>query len=443
MVRASDGSWREADWETALTTAARGLRALVENAGAQALGVLAHPSSTLEELHLIERIAAGLGTANIDHRLRRRDFRDQASDPLHPSLGLKLAEVDGLDGLLVIGSNLRHELPMLAHRVRTAAKRGARVGFINPVAFEYLFPLAGTLTGSDLVALLAGVLAAALDGAAPPAAVAPLLAKATTGEQERALAAALKTGSRRAIWLGALALRSGFHAELRRLAQALAAVTGATFGELAEGGNAVGAHLAGVLPHRTTGGARRPGQGLHALDMLERPLAGYLLHGIEPGADSGAKVALEGAKFIVAITPYASAELKQIAHVLLPSGTFAETSGTYVNLEGRWQSHPGAAQPLGQSRPGWKVLRVLANHLDLPGFEYQSSEDVRDELQALLAAPPPPVVAAAAVLPAAVPCDVVDVPMYQIDPVLRRASSLQDTREGKGRSVVYLAGGTR
>jgi NADH-quinone oxidoreductase subunit G len=442
LVRAADGSWREADWETALTTAAGGLRALIANAGAQALGVLAHPSSTLEEHHLLARIAAGLGTANIDHRLRRRDFRDQAADPLHPSLGLKLADVDQLDGLLVVGSNLRRELPLLAHRVRKAARRGARVGFINPAAFDYLFPVAGALTGTDLVGALAGVLAATLDGAAAPASVAGLVRSATVTDAHRALATALRSGERRALWLGALALRSGAYAELRQLAQALAAATGATLGELAEGGNAAGAHLAGVLPHRTAGGAVRARAGLNARAMLEQTLAGYLLHGLEPAADSGLTTALGDAKFVVAVTPYASEELKRVAHVLLPCGTFAETSGTYVSLEGRWQSHGGAAQPVGQARPGWKVLRVLGNHLELPGFEYQSSEEVRDELQAALSGKPALATQSGPLAPAAA-VDIIDVPMYQVDPVLRRAASLLRTREGQAATAVYGAGGAR
>ncbi len=144
LVRGSDGGWREADWETALAAAAKGLGKVVDHAGAGGVGVLAHPSSTLEELHLLARIAAGLGTPNIDHRLRRRDFRDQAADALQPGLGLAIAAVEQLDGLLVVGSNLRRELPLLAHRVRKAARRGARVGLVNPAAFPLLFPLSGT-----------------------------------------------------------------------------------------------------------------------------------------------------------------------------------------------------------------------------------------------------------------------------------------------------------
>jgi len=441
LVRGSDGGWREADWETALAAAAKGLGKVVDHAGAGGVGVLAHPSSTLEELHLLARIAAGLGTPNIDHRLRRRDFRDQAADALQPGLGLAIAAVEQLDGLLVVGSNLRRELPLLAHRVRKAARRGARVGLVNPAAFPLLFPLSGTRVTADLARALAGILSAALDGAAPPPQLAALLRGVPVGDTERALAATLKGGERRAIWLGALALRSDNYAQIRQLAQALAAACGATLGELAEGGNAAGAYLAGVLPHRSAGGARRAQVGKDARAMLEHPLAGYLLHGLEPAADSGLQANLSAAKYVVAVTPYASEELKKVAHVLLPAGTFAETSGTYVNLEGRWQSHAGAARPVGQARPGWKILRVLANQLGLAGFDYQSSEEVRDELRAALEGVQAQA-AAPAELGASAPVDAVqDVPMYQVDPVVRRAAALQRTREGQATLAVYGGGG--
>lgn len=175
--------------------------------------------------------------------------------------------------------------------------------------------------------------------------------------------------------------------------------------------------------------------------MLEQPLAGYLLHGLEPAADSGLQADLSAAKYVVAVTPYASEELKKVAHVLLPAGTFAETSGTYVNLEGRWQSHAGAARPVGQARPGWKILRVLANQLGLAGFDYQSSEEVRDELRAALEGVQAQA-AAPAELGASAPVDAVqDVPMYQVDPVVRRAAALQRTREGQATLAVYGGGG--
>ncbi len=447
---AADGQWIETDWETALARAAEGLR----GRGAQ-LGVLASPSATLEELYLAGRIARGLGSGNIDSRLRQRDFRDQAADPLQPGLGLRIADIESLQGLLLVGTNLRREAPILAHRVRKAARRGAKVALLNPAVFEYYFPVAAYLQSAPAaqVADLAAILCAAAEaaGAAVPEHLSQAVAGAEVGDQHRAVAAALAAGgadAKRAIWLGALALRHPRFADLRALAAALAQVTGASLGVLAEGANAAGAHLAGAVPHREAGGKPVSAAGLTAADMLTRPLASYLLvGGVEPWADAPASDAarvLGQAELVVAITPFASETLRRVAHVILPAGTFAETSGTYVNLEGIWQTQTGAAAPVGESRPGWKILRVLGNLLGLSGFEYESSEEVRAELAALIAA--------SAAQPAAAYAgrhavgreagaqsaqSVVDIPMYQIDALVRRAPSLQRTREGRLAAVTY------
>lgn len=445
-----DGEWVETDWETALEKAAEGLR----GRGAE-LGVLASPSATLEELYLAGRIARGLGGGNIDSRLRQRDFRDQGADPLYPNLGLRIADIDSLQGLLIVGANLRREAPVLAHRVRKAARRGAKVALLNPAVFSYHFPVAAYLQSgpADQIADLAAVLRAAVEaaGATVPQHLAQVVGGAEVAEQHRAAAAALASGdasAKRAVWLGALALRHPRFADLRALAAALAQVTGASFGVLAEGANGAGAHLAGAVPHRQAGGKPASSAGLTAADMLSRPLKSYLLlGGVEPWLDapeSDAERTLGRAELVVAVTPFASETLLEVAHVLLPAGTFAETSGTYVNLEGVWQSQTGAAAPVGESRPGWKILRVLGNLLALPGFEYQSSEDVRAELAALVGSPTaysapaysgqPPVAREASSQSAQ---NVVDVPMYQIDAVVRRAPSLQRTREGRTPAVTY------
>ncbi len=432
MVRQADGVWKEVDWDTALAAAAEGLRSNGE------LGVLAHPSSTLEELYLLARLADGLGTANIDHRLLQRDFRDQDADPLHPSLGLPIAAVEKLGALLVIGSNLRAEAPILAHRVRKAARAGASVCFINPTAYDYLFPVAQNLAVAPAtwVRTLAGVLSAALNGVAPEGAVSALLQGVQPTAAEAAIAAALRAGGTRALWLGALAIGHHDYATVRLLARELARVTGASLGELAAGGNATGASLAGVLPHRVLGGMPRQRSGLDARAMLEKPLGAYLLFGTEPWADSRVSQAqntLAQARFVVSITPFVSDATRAVSHVILPAATFAETSGTWVNLEGTWQSVPGAAKPLGEARPGWKVLRVLGNQLGLQGYEYQSSTEIVDELRMRLKdvatpayrsafSPNANTVSAQALS---------DVPMYQIDPLLRRAGSLQRTQTGQ------------
>src|SRR6185436_15230532 len=446
MVREA-GEWKQVTWEVALETAAKGLKA----AGVE-LATLASSSATVEELYLLSRLTRSLGSANIDHRLRQQDFRDQDADPAAPGLGgLAIADIDQLDALLVVGSNLRREAPVLAHRVRKAAKSGAKVAFVNPARYDYLFPVAGYLESSPAkqVGDLAAVLAAVLEGATAPKHLASLVSAAQVNTAHRTIAAALKAGSKRAVWLGALALRHPAYADLRALAAGIAAATGATLGTLAEGGNAAGAYLAGAVPHRDAAGLKPAAAGKSARDMLATPHKAYLLFGgAEPWADglgADAVRTLGAAPFVVAVTPYADDTLKSVAHVLLPISTFVETSGTYVNLEGLWQSFAGAAKPLGEARPGWKVLRVLGTLAGLADFDYQSSEEVREELRARCAdiaadsyqgAFQVTGEAKAAVSDARV----VDVPMYAIDAVLRRSPSLQRTREGKGAPVVYGGG---
>jgi len=443
MVRQGEGTgteWKRVTWEVALETAAKGLKAV----GAD-LATLVSSSATVEELYLLGRLTRSLGSGNIDHRLRQTDFRDQDADPAAPGLGgLSIAAIDQLDALLIVGSNLRREAPVLAHRVRKAAKRGAKVAFVNPARYDYLFPLAGYLESSPANQLgdLAAIYSAVLDGAAAPEHLAALVSGAQVNTAHRTIAAALKGGAKRAIWLGALALRHPAYADLRALAAGIAAATSATLGTLAEGGNAAGAYLAGAVPHRDAGGLSSATAGKSARDMLAAPHKAYLLFGgTEPWADgfgADAVRTLGGSAFVVAATPYADETLKSVAHVLLPISTFAETSGTYVNLEGLWQSFSGAARPLGEARPGWKVLRVLGNLAGVADFDYQSSEEVREELRARCAGIAATSYQGTHVVKTGAPeARVIDVPMYAIDAVLRRAPSLQRTREGKLAPLVY------
>jgi NADH-quinone oxidoreductase subunit G len=436
--------WVQSDWESALTQVAEGLRARAPD-----LGVLVSPTATLEELYLAQRLARGLKSDNIDHRLRQRDFRDALADPVFPGLGMPIAAIDELDALFIIGSNLRREAPLLAHRVRKAARRGAQVSFLNPARFPYLFAVKANRVAApkDFVAELAAILAAAaqLNGKAVPAHLAEVVGRATPNAEQQALAQALLSGARRAVWLGALAARHARFIDLRALAAALAALTGATLGRIAEGGNAVGGCLAGALPHREAGGRGVANPGLNVREMLQKPLRAYLLvGGIEPTIDAldpEALRTLAKAEFVVAVTPFASEEMKAVAQVLLPMGTYAETSGTFVNCEGVWQSQTGAAAPVGETRPGWKILRVLGNLTNLPGFDYQSSEDVLREVRGRCEDLPPGGYHgshAVGVAPAgADEAGLIDVPMYQSDALVRRAPSLQRTREGRMPLVTY------
>jgi len=441
MVR-EGGAWREVDWETALEAAANGLRQVVREHGAAQLGVLVSPAASTEEAYLAARLARGLGSENVDHRLRRQDFRDPAGDPVAPLLGCSIADLEQASAVLLVGSDVRREVPIVAHRIRKAAvRRGAMVASISAKSLDVLFPLEANLAsnGLGMAQHLAAVIVAAsrASGRAAPANVATALDGIAPAVEHERIANMLAAGERRVILLGGLAERHAAYAEIRALAAALADLTGARLGYLPEGANSVGASLAGAVPQRGVAGRPVARPGLAAVEMLNVRLRGYLLVGGLEGADfaqpSAVEAAMRGAQCVVAITPYAGEEQKASATVILPSAAFAETSGTWVNAEGRWQSVPGAARPPGEARPAWKVLRVLGNLLGLGGFEYLSSEEIRDELQREVAefeqATPPSAFAPGrlAALDATR-----EVGLYSVDAVVRRSRPLQDTREAQG-----------
>ncbi len=430
-----DGNrWLEVDWSTALNTVAEKLN-LVKQQNPQQIGVLSSPMATVEEAYLTQRIARGLGTNNLDHRLYRADFTDQEFDPVFPWLGCSIAELEQMSGVLLIGSNLRKEAPLLAHRIRKAAvKKGAQISFINAHSYKYLFPVAHYLAsnGLGMVDHLAAVVAAAAQAksVAVPAGVQTLVQHAQINDTHRSIAAQLSSGERQHILLGISAQRDGAFAQLRALAAALSQITGAKLGYIADGGNTVGAHLAGVLPHRGVAGEALSVSGLDVVSMLEAKLKAYVVVGSIEAQDlpAAAIANMRANGFVVALSSYASA--KEYADIVLPIGTFAETSGTYVNVEGRWQSVPGAAKPLGEARPAWKVLRVLGNLLNLPNFDYETSEQVRDELQSFTSH----VIAnnqyqntTAVVRHSSI--SAAEVQLYAVDAVVRRATALQLTRE--------------
>ncbi len=434
-----EGELRPVDWETALAAAVDGLSQARDRHGPKSIGFLASPSSTVEEFFLAAQIARALGTDNIDHRLRQTDFSGQDRDAAFPGIGVALTDIDKLQGILVIGSHLRAEVPLLAHRIRTAAiKGGAKVAFLNPQRFEYLFPaLQHALDGKDLLTEMCGVVhaCAQISNQSVPAGI----ATASVSDDHRALARALLNGERRAVFLGHLAQRHPAYSQIIALARVLAQLSGATFGVITEGANAAGAYLSGAVPHRHSGGEPRSHAGLHARSMLDSVLQAYVLLGDIDAPEDFAKgpASLQRSEFIVAITPHLSQALRSVAHVVLPIGTFAETSGTYVNCEGRWQSWAGAAKPVGESRPGWKVLRVLGNLFGLPGFEYATSEEVRDaakvlcNLEASVLSGAHATEAHADARSAAIAAPWVHVPIYQSDALVRRSASLAKTNGGQ------------
>jgi NADH-quinone oxidoreductase subunit G len=433
-----DGNLQTVDWEVALTAAAEGLQkaAAVNKA---ATGFLASPMATVEELYLLAQIARSLGSANIDHRLRQLDFRAQEREAAFPHLGLKVAEVELLDGALIVGSDLRHEMPLLAHRLRKAAiKNGAQVAFVNPRAFDYMFPVAAYLTSTDLLAELTALVhaAAGTAGKVVPSGV----AGANVTDAHKSAVAALSHGARRAVILGTLAQRHPAYAQLKALCAALADLCGASVGCITEGPNAAGAYLAGAVPHREPGGAPVTAAGMSARQMLESPLKAYvLLGGIDPANDFGVEsAALASADLVVAVTTHLPESLRNSVHVVLPIGSFAETSGTYVSAEGRWQSWAGASKLPGESRPGWKVLRVLANLLNVPGVDFNSSDEVRDALKALSGTRIEAASAGSGPMPnGEIPRGAwMEIPPYQCDVLVRGSEPLQKTKDGRATRAV-------
>jgi len=421
------GEWRELDWEDALGVAADALR----NAESGKSGFVVSPSVTVEEAHLLAKLAAHLGTANIDHRVMRRDLTDQDNDPVFPSLGCGIADIEDQGAILVVGSNLRAEAPIIAHRVRKAALGGGCVSFVNAARHEYLFDVHAYLEGG-LVDQLAGVVVAAAGKDALPASVASLCKGVTASEAHKAVAASLKSAPDALVLLGNVAGRSAAYGAVRALVLALCDLTGATMGSLSEGANAAGVSLAGVLPHRTAGGAARKTPGLGVAAMLEADLDAIVLLNLEPDADIGvvddAVKALARQKFVVALTPFMSDALAEVADLLLPIGSFAETSGTFVNVEGKWQSFGGVASPVGESRPAWKVLRVLGNLVEAPGFDFVTSEDVLEEARAAFGeVGPGKPRQGSATATKGLADDVGDIAIYAIDGLVRRARALQQT----------------
>ena len=425
MVRGDDGQWREASWNDAMQTIVAGMNAVREKFGADQLGCIGSATSTTEELALLARLGRALGTENVDFRLRQTDARLDDALAGVPWLGMPLTALNELDRVLVVGSFLRKDHPLMAQRLRQAVKRGAQVSFIDSAADNPLFnAIAGRMTvaPSQLANSLAQVLVAvakAKDSAVPAG-----LEGVQVSAEAQQIADSLASGERVAILLGNMAVNSDQASVIAANANAIAQASGATLGFLTAGGNTVGGYLANAVPGKG---------GLTAEQMLAQTLRAYLVLNVEPALDSDlgerAVETLKSATFSVALTSYRSAA-EQWADVMLPVSPFTETSGTFVNAEGRVQSFKGAAAPVGDTRPAWKVLRVLGNLFQLDGFDDETSESVRDSVMAagVESRLSNQINLAASVLPAASGLErVADVPIYRSDALVRRSAPLQET----------------
>ncbi|OXJ34879.1 MULTISPECIES: NADH-quinone oxidoreductase subunit NuoG [Burkholderia] len=430
------GQWIETDWQTALEYVAKGLKGIAADHGANALAMLASAHSTAEELFLVKQLANELKTPNVDFRLRQQDF----SAPVQgaPWLGMPIADLSNVDAAFVVGSFLRRDHPLFAARLRQAAKNGAKLHFLHATGDDALIPTAQRIVAAPSAWLdqLAGIAAAVaqLRGVALP----DTLAGVTASPAAQAVAQSLANGERRAVLLGNVAVRHPEFAKLHAVAKWIADNTGATFGFLTEAANTVGAHVVGALPGEG---------GLNAREAFAQPRKGYVLLNVEPEFDTAdpaqALAALNQAEMVVVMSPFKHG--LDYADVLLPVAPFTETAGTFVNAEGTVQSFNGVVRPLGDTRPGWKVLRVLGSLLGLPNFEYETAEEVR------LAALGDAGVAGrlsnqTSVAPARAAANaanggferLADVPIYHADALVRRAGALHLTAAAKAANAAAL-----
>jgi len=427
------GAWKTVDWTTALEYVANGLKLIKAEHGANAIGALGSAHSTVEELHLLAKVVRAFGSENVDFRLRHADFGNQAQFGHAQWLGTSIASLSELDRALVVGSFLRKDHPLFAQRLRQATRRGAQILSINASVEDWLMPVTARITAapSAWVQALADVAAAV---SLSTGAAAPADGEAT--EAAKAIAASLLTGTCRAVLLGNAAAQHPQASSLLSLANWIAAQTGATVGYLTEAANTVGAQLVGALPQAG---------GLNAGQILGNAgLKGLLLLNNDPLLDSAngaaAAKALAAAEMVVVMSPFKTGV--EYADVLLPTAPFTETSGTFVNADGRAQSFVGVVTPLAETRPGWKILRVLGNLLALDGFQQESSEQVKSEalgvgndFSARLGN------ASTAAIQAATSTGIerlADVPIYATDALVRNATSLQLTTDARNARFAAL-----
>ncbi|MBF5003518.1 NADH-quinone oxidoreductase subunit NuoG [Diaphorobacter caeni] len=421
------GEWKEVDWQTALEYVANGLRGIKNDHGADSIGALVSPHSTLEELYLAGALVRGVGSDNIDHRLRNAEF---AKGEGVQWLGTSIASLSTLQSVLVVGSNLRKDHPLFAQRIRQATRKGCAVNAINAKVYDWAMPVSQAIVAP--AAMWTDALAQVVAAVAAEKSMPTPIAVDSVSEGARAVAASLLSGERKAILLGNAAAHHGYASNLLALAQWIGENTGASVGYLTEAANTVGAQWVKAQPQQG---------GLNAGQMLQGALKAALLLNTEPEFDSAAgaaaKAGLNNAQMVVTMSPFKTN--MDFSDVLLPITPFSETAGTFVNAEGRVQSFHAVVKPAGDARPAWKVLRVLGNLMGLADMNYETSQDVLTRItgkqagevtqvpaELLNNATSAPLKAASAA--AGEPCVA---SIYQLDSLVRRAPSLQLTADGR------------
>ena len=451
-----DGDWEKVDWVEAFEYASKKLKGIIDKEGAKSLGALASPSSTTEEFYLLQDLMHALGSFNVDHRLRQFDFSHQTSIGDYPGLNCKLSDINEADVILIIGSDLRQEQPIIHHRVRQAVRNGAKVFVINPAKFLMRFDVADMFIANinDLPKRLAEYVKCLSDEMPdkPLGESGTKLFASLSPENELVLAAkALANAKNPVVLAGQIALNHPQASAMYSFVEIIGTHVNASGGYMTEGANTAGAWLAGAIPHRGPGGQENLDPGLNAKQMLgERTsLKGYLLLNVEPDLDCayGSQVLdhLKNAECVIAMSAFMGEGIKQCAEVIFPVAAFTETSGTFINAMGDWQSFKGAVKPKGDARPAWKVLRVLANFLQLEGFDYASSEDVLARFKAELDKDKKPLVDYRGILPLQFSDAqqqlqrLATVPLYATDALVRRAKSLSQTQDFRQEQCVRMS----
>ena len=427
------GQWKEVDWQTALEYVANGLKQIKADHSASAIGTLISPHSTLEEMYLATQLVRGLGSDNVDARLRYAEFGQPEAIRY---LGTSIASLSNLQSALIVGSNLRKDHPLFALRIRHAARKGCAVSAINSVAYDLAMPVANSITApaAQWVQALADV-ATAVAAEKKISVQAELVEALRQAQGERnqqaqgerdetalRIAKSLLKGERKAILLGNAAAHHSNASSLLALAHWIGQQTGATVGYLTEAANTVGAQLVGAQPQRGGKNAAQMQSGMKALILL----------GTEPEYDTAAQTAVQ-ADMVVTLSPFKTN--LAFSDVLLPVSPFTETAGTFINAEGRIQSFHGVVKPLGETRPAWKVLRVLGNMLSLPGFDFETSQDVAAAAlmgdKEFVSAAKLSNATSAAIDLAKAADEPVTAPIYQLDSLTRRAPALQATADAR------------
>jgi NADH-quinone oxidoreductase subunit G len=418
-------NWKEVPLDEGIARAADLLRI----ASAEQTGMLVHPSTSLDEGVLLARIATGLGCFNIDHRVSTLDFADA---PVAEAFELPLAEVEQARAILLVGCNPRLEAPILGHRIRKASNAGARVSAINPVDFDFHFPIGhkAVVPPAAMIDALAAVFAAAGGNASDlPPELADVVARVSVEEGHRVVADQLRNASVALIQLGESALSHVNASWLRALAAGLARATGARLNQLSRGANALGLARAGVLP-----------KGLNARSMLEQPRNTYVLYGIEPEFDfvdnTLALQALSQAKQVLAFSAFVTENLKRCANVILPIALLPEMEAALVNAQGQVQSVAAGAKAPGDARPGWRMLRALGEALKLDGFDFVDLKGLRDGVET---ATPQSAVGLSRRDSSEGLQRILTTPIYRADAVLRRADPLNAHNLTRGPRVCIHA----